>query len=57
MADSVTDVEKMHENLKAKCLDLAKKEISDISNYAAKNGQFEPLAAWDVSYWYIYIYS
>ncbi|TMW55867.1 hypothetical protein Poli38472_008515 [Pythium oligandrum] len=51
MAPSVDEVEKMHEDLRAKCLDIAQEEIRVLSEYARQRGQQEPLALWDLAYW------
>ncbi|KAJ0392860.1 hypothetical protein ATCC90586_001738 [Pythium insidiosum] len=51
MAPSVEEVEKMHEELREKCLDFAVQEIQTLTAYAKAHGQTEPLAPWDLAYW------
>ncbi|DAZ99401.1 TPA: hypothetical protein N0F65_005303 [Lagenidium giganteum] len=51
MAPSVAEVEKMHEDLREKCLAIAQEELRALSEFAQTNGQQEPLAPWDTSYW------
>lgn len=53
MASSVQEVEQMHEDLRAKCLDIAKQEIDTLMTFARANGQQEELAPWDLAYWYV----
>lgn len=51
MAPSVQEVEQMHEDLRAKCLNIAKQEIDTLMVFARANGQQEELAPWDLPYW------
>nr|CCA15240.1 oligopeptidase A putative [Albugo laibachii Nc14] len=51
MAPSVEQVEKMHEDLRERCLPIARKEIQQLEEFACSRGQKEPLASWDVAYW------
>uniref|UniRef100_K3WHH8 oligopeptidase A n=1 Tax=Globisporangium ultimum (strain ATCC 200006 / CBS 805.95 / DAOM BR144) TaxID=431595 RepID=K3WHH8_GLOUD len=51
MAPSVAEVEKMHEDLREKCIEIAKQEVQTLSEHAKANGQDDALAPWDLSYW------
>lgn len=52
MAPSVAEVEKMHDDLRDKCVDMATREIATLAEYARTHGQTDaPLAPWDLSYW------
>lgn len=51
MAPSVEEVEKMHEDLREKCMAIAEQEMRTLSEYAGKHGQRDALAPWDLSYW------
>ncbi|OQR88194.1 oligopeptidase A [Achlya hypogyna] len=51
MAPSVEAVDRMHRELRAKCHPIAVTELAELAAYAAKHGQSEPLAQWDVAYW------
>ncbi|EQC34874.1 oligopeptidase A [Saprolegnia diclina VS20] len=51
MAPSVDDVNRMHNELRAKCRPIAVAELNQLAAYAAQHGQTTPLALWDVAYW------
>lgn len=51
MAPSVEAIEKMHRDLREKCIAIAHDEVETVAKYAEKNGQTEPMASWDLSYW------
>ncbi|OQR88184.1 oligopeptidase A [Achlya hypogyna] len=51
MAPSVEAVEKMTDELHAKCFSIAQSELEQLSAYAAQHGHSEPLANWDVPFW------
>lgn len=51
MAPSVEQVEKMHQDLRERCLPVARKEFQELKEFARKRGQQEPMASWDVAYW------
>ncbi|TYZ57610.1 hypothetical protein PybrP1_008566 [[Pythium] brassicae (nom. inval.)] len=51
MAPSVAEVEKMHDDLRAKCAEMATREIATLAEYARTHGQTDELAPWDLSYW------
>uniref|UniRef100_M4BNK8 Uncharacterized protein n=1 Tax=Hyaloperonospora arabidopsidis (strain Emoy2) TaxID=559515 RepID=M4BNK8_HYAAE len=53
MAPSVEEVEKMHHNLRNKCVGIAREEVKTVAEYAKQHGQTEPLEPWDLGYWYI----
>jgi oligopeptidase A len=52
MAPSVEEVEKMHRDLREKCVEIAHEEVKTVAEYATQHGQTEPLAPWDLGYWY-----
>ncbi|KAI9911061.1 hypothetical protein PsorP6_009315 [Peronosclerospora sorghi] len=51
MATSVDEVDKMHHDLRTKCIATARKEVEAVAEYAKQHGQTEPLEPWDLSYW------
>ncbi|KAH7488602.1 hypothetical protein PRIC1_007284 [Phytophthora ramorum] len=51
MAPSVAEVEKMHTDLREKCMAIAHEEVATVAEYAKQHGQTEPLAPWDLGYW------
>ncbi|ETL81059.1 hypothetical protein L917_18526 [Phytophthora nicotianae] len=51
MAPSVAEVEKMHSDLREKCIAIAHEEVKTVAEYAEQHGQSEPLAPWDLGYW------
>ncbi|KAL8007914.1 putative peptidase M3A/M3B catalytic domain, neurolysin/Thimet oligopeptidase, domain 2 [Plasmopara halstedii] len=51
MAPSVEAVEKMHRDLREKCVRIAHDEVETVANYAKQHGQSETLAPWDLSFW------
>ncbi|KAI9986428.1 hypothetical protein PInf_025371 [Phytophthora infestans] len=51
MAPSVEEVEKMHSDLREKCVAIAHEEVETVAEYAKQHGQTEPLAPWDLGYW------
>lgn len=51
MAPSVAEVEKMHDDLRDKCIVMAKQEIATLAEYARSHGQEDELAPWDLSFW------
>ncbi|KAJ8516851.1 hypothetical protein ON010_g18399 [Phytophthora cinnamomi] len=51
MAPSVEEVEKMHRDLREKCVAIAHDEVKTVAEYAKEHGQTEPLAPWDLGYW------
>ncbi|KDO30882.1 hypothetical protein SPRG_04784 [Saprolegnia parasitica CBS 223.65] len=51
MAPSVDDVNRMHNELRAKCHPIAVAELDQLAAYATTHGQTTPLALWDVAYW------
>ncbi|KAG1711574.1 hypothetical protein DVH05_008823 [Phytophthora capsici] len=51
MAPSVEQVEKMHHDLREKCIAIAHEEVNIVAEYAKQHGQTEPLAPWDLGYW------
>ncbi|KAG3080313.1 Organellar oligopeptidase [Phytophthora idaei] len=51
MAPSVEEVEKMHSDLREKCISIAHEEVKTVAKYAKQHGQTEPLAPWDLGYW------
>ncbi|KAG2768437.1 Organellar oligopeptidase [Phytophthora cactorum] len=51
MAPSVEEVEKMHSDLREKCISIAHEEVKTVATYAKQHGQTEPLAPWDLGYW------
>ena len=51
MAKSKKTVTDFLANLMAKSLPAARKDVAQICEFAAKNGQKEPLMPWDFSYW------
>ncbi|KAE9344391.1 Organellar oligopeptidase [Phytophthora fragariae] len=51
MAPSVEEVEKMHRDLREKCVEIAHEEVKTVAEYAKEHGQTEPLAPWDLGYW------
>lgn len=53
MAPSVEEVEKMHHDLREKCVTIAHEEVKIVAEYAKQHGQGEPLEQWDLGYWYV----
>ncbi len=53
MAEGVTAVEDMLEELRSSALVAAKKELADLSSYAKKasDGKISEIAPWDLSFW------
>ncbi|CAI5744278.1 unnamed protein product [Peronospora destructor] len=51
MAPSVEEVEKMHHDLREKCIAIAHEEVKTVAEYAKQHGQAEPLEPWDLGYW------
>ncbi|KAG7384056.1 hypothetical protein PHYPSEUDO_003026 [Phytophthora pseudosyringae] len=51
MAPSVEEVEKMHTDLREKCIAIAHDEVNTVAEYSKQHGQTEPLAPWDLGYW------
>ncbi|EEY64174.1 oligopeptidase A, putative [Phytophthora infestans T30-4] len=51
MAPSVEEVEKMHSDLREKCVAIAHEEVETVAEYAKQHGQTEPLAPWDLGFW------
>lgn len=51
MAESVDEVEKMHEDLRTKCLPIAQRELDDLGAFAAAHGQDSVLMPWDIAFW------
>ncbi|CAH0475615.1 unnamed protein product [Peronospora belbahrii] len=51
MAPSVDEVEKMHHDLRKKCIAIAHEEVKTVAEYAKQHGQAEPLEPWDLGYW------
>ena len=51
MAESVEEVDRLSEMLRAASFDSAKRELADVQAFAEKNGFEGTLALWDVAYW------
>ena len=55
MAPSVEKVEKMHHDLREKCIAIAHEEVKTVAEYAKQHGQAEHLEPWDLGYWYVHV--
>ncbi len=51
MAPGVSDVDKLHENLRTASWQSGKAELEKITAFAAEQGGSTPLKNWDITYW------